>query len=109
MYIHSPWGLRRGYQQVEKGSFMRRVGKIAAAAGAAAILLGTATGTAGAALPGGSDGTSWQASTSHTHVRPGDGTSWQFMPGQGTSWHYVPGDGTSWQYFATSADGTSWQ
>lgn len=75
---------------------MRRMGKIAAAVGAGAVLLGTAVGTTSMAHP--AEGVTWQSS-----VSPGDSVSWQNRA--------VPADSVSWQNRAVQVtpDSVSWQ
>jgi hypothetical protein len=89
---------------------MRRMGKIAAALGAGAVLLGPVSGAAAStAAPGSNDGTTWQAADGTTwQFVPGDGTTWQFQPGDGTTWQFQPGDGMTWQYSAHPNDGMTW-
>lgn len=84
------------------------MGKIAAALGASAMLLGPVTGAAvSTAAPGSDDGTTGQATTFHA----ADGTTWQFQPGDGVTWQSVArsADGMTWQNVARPADGMTWQ
>lgn len=75
---------------------MRRMGKIAAAVGAGAVLLGTAVGTTSMVHP--ADGVTWQYAASSD-----DSVTWQSAA--------VPADSVTWQNRAVRAqdDSVTWQ
>lgn len=62
---------------------MRRMGRIAAAVGAGAVLLGTVGGAAYAVRP--DDSVTWAAPADHHQVSPGS----TYSPNDGVTWGYV--------------------